>query len=207
MFIHHPLISFVVVRSLRMKKKEQWHASHLSFSSPLSLSFAFRGHWSRLTDGSRQKKRRRKMNANRLSKESNTLTARRRWRRQEKEKKKKTTLTPRPNTHTSAFIVLYRYSREKERERETNKWSIDWIFIFSIYQWIEEEETTLVELVIFEKICPLNPSLIFPKNTHTSYSMIKDKERYLIHWKYRDHLIYLDISDRCILKWTDFFNL
>jgi hypothetical protein len=39
-----------------------------------SLSLSFRGHWSRLTDGSRQKKR--KTYANRLSKESNTLTAR-----------------------------------------------------------------------------------------------------------------------------------
>jgi len=39
-----------------------------------SLSLSFRGHWSRPTDGSRQKKR--KTNANRLSKESNTLTAR-----------------------------------------------------------------------------------------------------------------------------------
>jgi len=80
MFIHHPLISFVVVvvRSLRMKEKEQWHGSLLSLS--------FRGHWSRPTDGSRQKK---KTNANRLSKESNTLTARQHCRRQEKEKRRR----------------------------------------------------------------------------------------------------------------------
>jgi len=32
MFIHHPLISFVVVRSLRIEKKEQWHGSLLFLS-------------------------------------------------------------------------------------------------------------------------------------------------------------------------------
>jgi hypothetical protein len=70
-----------------------------------SLSLSFRGHWSRLTDGSRQKK---KTNANRLSKESNTLTdgkttlsaARKR------EKEKKTKLTPRRMQLRSSCLYI-----------------------------------------------------------------------------------------------------
>lgn len=91
-----------------------------------SLSLSFRGHWSRLTDGSRQKKKK-KTNANRLSKESNTLTARRCCRRQGKEKRKgeekKTKLTPR-RTYTSAFIMFVLF------DRETNKWPVHSVFMF-----------------------------------------------------------------------------